>query len=286
MHQELRSRLAVIRDPAVRFLRIRLLGHCLEFLGPHHAISPSFLAADRPGVWRCGERGTGCYKRQMELVRLLPGFVLAVVLITATPGPAFALVVQRTAVRGLPHGLATLTGTGLGLYTWVLLVASGLAVVAASEIGFIVLKVVGTVVLAWFALRAFSAWRQLRSEPATQLAGAAPVTSPTTSAPFHAPQAIRAIGEGFTVQMANPKAAIFLLALYPQFVPPTMPLFQTAAILGVVQVAIESSLYIALALGVHRAGEWFRRSVVKRRLEAATGTVLLVLGVRLAFSHR
>lgn len=222
----------------------------------------------------------------MELVRLLPGFVLAVVLITATPGPAFALVVQRTAVRGLPHGLATLTGTGLGLYTWVLLVASGLAVVAASEIGFIVLKVVGTVVLAWFALRAFSAWRQLRSEPATQLAGAAPVTSPTTSAPFHAPQAIRAIGEGFTVQMANPKAAIFLLALYPQFVPPTMPLFQTAAILGVVQVAIESSLYIALALGVHRAGEWFRRSVVKRRLEAATGTVLLVLGVRLAFSHR
>ncbi|MBE7191440.1 MAG: LysE family translocator [Gordonia polyisoprenivorans] len=223
----------------------------------------------------------------MDLVRLLPGFVLAVVLITATPGPAFALVVQRTAVRGLPHGLATLTGTGLGLYTWVLLVASGLAVVAASEIGFVILKVVGVIVLAWFALRAFSSWWQLRSEPPAESTGAAPTaTSRTTRAPFRTPQAIRAIGEGFTVQMANPKAAIFLLALYPQFVPPTMPLFETAAILGVVQVAIESSLYIALALGVHRAGDWFRRSVVRRRLEAATGTVLLCLGVRLAFSHR
>lgn len=222
----------------------------------------------------------------MDLVRLLPGFVVAVVLITATPGPAFALIVQRTAARGLPHGLATLTGTGLGLYTWVLLVASGLAVVAASELGFIVLKIVGVIVLAWFALRAFSSWWRLRSEPTTELSSAANTASSMTTPPFRAPQAIRAAGEGFMVQMANPKAAIFLLALYPQFVPPTMPLFQTAAILGLVQVAIESSLYIALGLGVHHAGEWFRRSAVRRRLEAATGTVLLVLGVRLAFSHR
>ncbi|GAA2047989.1 LysE family translocator [Williamsia deligens] len=221
----------------------------------------------------------------MDLVELLPAFVLAVVVVTATPGPAFALIVQRTAVRGLRHGLATLTGTGLGLYTWVLLVASGLAVVAASEVGFVVLKIVGTIVLTWLALRAFMSWWRLRSEPTTLHSVASPV-SPMSPPSFGASQVIRAVAEGFTVQMANPKAAIFLLALYPQFVPHTMPLFRTAATLGVVQVAVESSLYIALALGVNRAGEWFRRSVVRRRLEAATGTVLLALGLRLAVSHR
>ena len=59
-----------------------------------------------------------------------------------------------------------------------------------------------------------------------------------------------------------------------------MPLFQTAAILGVIQVAIETLPYVGLALAVHRAGGWFRRSVVRRRLQAATGTVLLGCATR------
>ena len=88
------------------------------------------------------------------------------------------------------------------------------------------------------------------------------------------------------VQLANPKAAVFLLALYPQFVPDDRPLFATTAVLGLLQVAVEICVYGALALGVARAGSWFRSSVVRRRLEATTGAVLVALGVRLALSDR
>lgn len=215
------------------------------------------------------------------LVTNLPAFLLAVVLVSATPGPAFVLVVRRTAVRGLGYGLATVVGLEIGLYVWALLVASGFAVVAASEAGYLVLKVVGCGVLFWLAWRSFMAWRTERHYPTDLDPEAGRADDP---GPQHG--RLWAVGEGFVVQMANPKAAVFLLALYPQFVPADRPLFATTAVLGLLQVAVECCVYGALALGVSRANTWFRRSVVRRRLEAATGTVLVALGLRLAVSER
>lgn len=216
----------------------------------------------------------------MHLVTSLPAFLVAVVLVAATPGPAFALVVRRTAVRGLGYGLATVLGLEIGLYLWALLVASGFAVVAASEVGYLMLKVVGCCVLLWLAWRSFRAWWLDRGEPAPGPgAGRPPVGTGRRGHHW-------AVGEGLAVQLANPKAAVFLLALYPQFVPDDRPLFATTVVLGLLQVAVELCVYGALALGVARAGRWFRSSVVRRRLEATTGVVLVALGVRLAFSDR
>ncbi|MBO0878481.1 MAG: LysE family translocator, partial [Pseudonocardia sp.] len=65
-------------------------------------------------------------------------------------------------------------------------------------------------------------------------------------------------------------------------VPAGRPLFATTAGLALLQVALETGLYLALAAGVARAGGWFRRPRVRRRLEALTGTVLVGLGVRVA----
>jgi threonine/homoserine/homoserine lactone efflux protein len=223
----------------------------------------------------------------MHLVTSLPAFLLAVVLVSATPGPAFALVVRRTALRGLGYGIATIVGLELGLYVWALLVASGFAVVAASETGFLVLKVVGCCVLGWLALRCFRSWRDERRGTArSDAAGAADLSPGSGALVTDRRGPLWAVAEGFVVQLANPKAAVFLLALYPQFVPAGRPLFATTAVLGLLQVAVELCVYGALALGVSRASTWFRRSVVRRRVEAVTGTVLLALGVRLALSDR
>jgi threonine/homoserine/homoserine lactone efflux protein len=216
----------------------------------------------------------------VHLVTSLPAFLVAVVLVSATPGPAFALVVRRTAVRGLGYGLATVAGLEIGLYVWALLVASGFAVVAASEAGYLILKVVGCCVLLWLAWRSFRAWWLERRENTVGPAATGGSTEPRPRG------LLWATGEGMVVQLANPKAAVFLLALYPQFVPRDRPLFATTAVLGLLQVAVEICVYGALALGVARAGSWFRSSVVRRRLEATTGTVLVALGVRLALSDR
>jgi threonine/homoserine/homoserine lactone efflux protein len=45
----------------------------------------------------------------------------------------------------------------------------------------------------------------------------------------------------------HPKAAVFMIAFYPQFVPASRPLFATTALLAAVQVLIETAFYLTLA---------------------------------------
>ena len=52
------------------------------------------------------------------------------------------------------------------------------------------------------------------------------------------------------------------------FVPADRPLFATTALLALLQVAIETVLYLGLALFVSRAGAFFRRRAVRRRLRS------------------
>ncbi len=211
----------------------------------------------------------------MDLLAILPAFVVAVLLISASPGPAMALILRRAAVQGWRGAVPTVLGLELGLYVWALLAAAGFAaLVAVSQVAWVVLKVVGAGVLLHLGVRA---WRSALS-----------AHEPPDDGPA-APGARRwwaRFGEGAVVQLANPKAAVFMLAFYPQFVPAGRPLFATTAALALLQVAIETVLYLALAAAVGRAGGWFRRPRVRRRLEAVSGTVLVGLGVRVALAPR
>jgi threonine/homoserine/homoserine lactone efflux protein len=51
-------------------------------------------------------------------------------------------------------------------------------------------------------------------------------------------------------------------------------------------VAIEIVLYLTLAAAVGWASGWFRRSTVRRRLDAISGTVLVTFGLRMAAEGR
>jgi threonine/homoserine/homoserine lactone efflux protein len=212
----------------------------------------------------------------MDVVRTLPAFVLAVLLISASPGPAIALILRRAALRGFRGAVPTVLGLETGLYVWALLAAAGLsALVAASEVGFLVLRVVGAVVLVGLGLRSWRAVLRDRQAPAGEEVVAVEPEAGQT-------RRTRAYGEGVLVQLANPKAAVFMVAFYPQFVPDDRPLFATTALLALLQVTLETALYLSLAAGVARAGGWFRRRSVRRRLEAVSGTVLVALGLRVA----
>ena len=148
------------------------------------------------------------------------------------------------------------------------------ALVAASGVAYLVLRVVGAAVLLVLGVRAWrAAWRDTGHEVA------APVR-PTGRGWWSG------FGEGLLVQLANPKAAVFMVAFYPQFVPADGPVFTTTALLGLLQITVETGLYLALAAGVARAGAWFRRPRIRRRLDAISGTVLVGLGLRVAVSGR
>ncbi|MFG2058788.1 LysE family translocator [Micromonospora sp. NPDC048930] len=216
----------------------------------------------------------------MDLVATLPAFVAAVVLISASPGPAMALIMRRAALKGFSAAVPTVLGLEAGLYLWALFAAAGLAaLVAASEVAFIVLRVVGAGFLLYLGVKAWrTAWCSRRAD--TGLEGND--STPSTSARGWS----KAFGEGGVVMLANPKAAAFMIAFYPQFVPADRPLFATTALLALLQVVVEIALYLTLAAVVGRAGAWFRRPAVRRRLDAVSGTVLIALGLRLAAETR
>jgi len=211
----------------------------------------------------------------VDLLATLPAFLLAVVLISASPGPAMALILRRAALHGTRAAVPTVLGLELGLYLWALAAGAGLAaVVAASEVAYLVLRVVGAAVLLYLGLKAWKSALYDRSDSAlTAAEGSAHLTR-------------RAFGEGVLVQIANPKAAVFMFAFYPQFVPADGPVLAMTAALALVQVAVETCLYLALAAAVGRASAWFRRPRIRRRLEAASGTVLVGLGLRVAVTSR
>ena len=212
----------------------------------------------------------------MDVLSSLPAFVLAVLLISAWPGPAMALIFRRAALRGLRGAVPTVLGLELGLYVWALCAGAGFAaLVAASEVAYLVLRVVGAAVLLVLGFRAWrTAWRGR---------GAPVAVDPT---PVGRGRWWGSFGEGVVVQLANPKAAVFMIAFYPQFVPADGPVFATTAVLGLLQITLETGLYLALAAGVARAGAWFRRPRIRTRLEAVSGTVLVGLGLRVAVSSR
>src|SRR3712207_3748902 len=80
-----------------------------------------------------------------------------------------ALIVRRAALRGLPAAVPTVLGLELGLYVWALVAGAGFAaLVAASEVGYLVLRVVGAAVLLYLGVKAWrTAWLARRDGAAT-----------------------------------------------------------------------------------------------------------------------
>jgi len=87
-------------------------------------------------------------------------FLPVAILLTITPGVATVLVIQTAARDGRKAALATTAGNSLGVLTWALAAAVGIAtVIAASAVAFTVVKLCGAVVLLWMGVRALLARR-------------------------------------------------------------------------------------------------------------------------------
>lgn len=225
----------------------------------------------------------------MILLHQLPTFLGAVLLIASVPGPAVALLIRRCllaparegsthgAAGGFRAGMPIVLGLETGIYFWIIAAGAGVAaLVAASHVAFTVLRVVGALVLGLLGIQALRAARRGRYDadlpPTDQLPAARLL-----------PRGRRGgYALGLVTNLANPKPAVFAFAFYPQFIPHGYPVLPTAAILGLLQITVETALYLGFAALIGRARHWLRRSRVRRMLDMVCGTVLIGLGLRVA----
>lgn len=212
-----------------------------------------------------------------HILDVLPAFALACLAVAVLPGPATALYLQRSVRDGRRAGLAAVVGNQIGVFGWALAAGAGLtALLQANTILFDVLHIVGAVVLVCLGV---SAWRNARHEAGefgAGLIGKLP-SGHTPGAAFRA---------SLISIAANPKAAVFAFSFFPQFLPSHGPVLATAAALGVIQVSIDGAYCVGLVLLATYVRPWLGRAAVRRRLERTLGTILIALGIQLAFDAR
>lgn len=205
--------------------------------------------------------------RRGYAVAVLWTFVPIAALMTVTPGPGTAMVVRSALRDGWRSGVLTVAGNSLGVIAWALLSVLGVsALVAASEVAFIALKLAGAAVLIWLGVQS------LRGAGERQ--------------PLERPGSGRAFRDGLVTSLANPKLAVFFVALFPQFVEPGSSALPTTLLMAALIVTFDFAWYTSLAVLVTRAKSGLMRSRVGRWLERTTGTVLIALGARVAIENR
>jgi threonine/homoserine/homoserine lactone efflux protein len=87
---------------------------------------------------------------------------------------------------------------------------------------------------------------------------------------------------GLATDLLNPKVGVFFVTFLPGFVPSGHPVGSTSLMFGAIFV-IETAAYFALLLMLAgRITRWMSQPAIRRRLDRATGLVLIGFGVRLA----
>jgi threonine/homoserine/homoserine lactone efflux protein len=205
----------------------------------------------------------------------LAAFLVVATVVIVTPGPDTALTIRNTLLGGRRSGVFTAIGVAAGQTTWNLATAAGVAaVLAASEGVFRAVKYVGAAYLAYLGLQAV--------RTAVRRDG---IASKVTDPPARLGPRI-ALRQGLVSNLTNPKMAAFFPALLPQFAPEGDAAFLVLLALGLIFALMTLAWLMAYALVVAKAGDFLQRERIRRLLEAATGVVLIALGLRLATEER
>jgi threonine/homoserine/homoserine lactone efflux protein len=198
-------------------------------------------------------------------------------IVIVTPGPDTALTIRNTLLGGRSAGISTAAGVVAGQAVWALATSLGVvALLVASEPLFLAIKYAGA---AYLILLGIQALRAALSSPRERMAaiGAGGARKLTPGAAFR---------QGLVSNLGNPKMAVFFASLLPQFVPMGGATFRAFLSLGIVFCGMTFTWLAAYAVVVAKAGEVLLRPKVRRAMEAATGAVLIALGLRIAAEQR
>lgn len=195
-------------------------------------------------------------------------FLVASIVIAVTPGPG-AVTSMSTGIRhGYGHALRAIAGLQLALWLQIAVVVAGLgAVLAASETGFLALKLAGAAYLVWLGIQK---WR-------------APVVPLDADVP---PPAHGLFLQGLFVNLTNPKAIVFMAALVPQFIDPDGSALLQFFILGATMSGVDTVVMSCYALLAARCRPWFTEPHTLRLQNRFFGGLFVAAGGLLAASSK
>ena len=211
----------------------------------------------------------------MTIGEALWGFAIVAALLTILPGLDSALVLRSALTQGRRPAIATAMGINTGSLVWGAAAGVGAAaLLAASELAFTGLKLVGAGYLVYLGVRMLVA--SFRGKTGVELAGAA----------RPAPSLWGAYARGAFTNLLNPKVGVFYIALIPQFIPEGVNPLGMGVLLAVVHNLESLVWFAAIIFAADAARRWMSSARVTRWIDRVTGGILVGFGAVLAFESR
>lgn len=199
-------------------------------------------------------------------------YLIAIIALCVTPGPAVLLIISQALARGARSANWSILGIESGNVFYYSVSATGLgAVLLTSYKLFFAIKYIGAAYLVWLGIL-------------TYLNKATPLSIPSASGMKGS--WLQSFLNGLVLQMANPKALLFYVALLPQFVNPARPVIPQMVILGCTGIVVE---FIVLSTYSHCATHLVRLAGAQRFANLSrrvAGSILLIAGVGMATIRR
>jgi leucine efflux protein len=206
----------------------------------------------------------------------LSTYLLGAVFIVLLPGPNSLYVLSLASRHGVRAGYLGACGVFVGDTLLMVLAATGVAsLLQASPALFTLLKYLGAGYLAWLGVGLLgSAWKMWQ------------VGQSDVAAPPPQVDATRPLRAGLVICLINPKAIMFFVSFFIQFVDPgyAYPVL-SFAILGVL-FQILSALYLSALIlgGAHLARQFRSRRRLVAGASGAVGAMFIGFGAKLAKS--
>jgi len=198
-------------------------------------------------------------------------FVVTEFLLCLTPGPAVLFVTSHGLSQGGRASLWANAGILAGNTFYYVLSAVGVGAILLSSFEvFTLLKYVGAAYLVYLGVRTFS--------------GAGLAADPDRSRATTV--GLRTLTRGFALQVANPKAMMFFVALLPQFIDPARPVEIQLLVLAVTGVVIEFFVLGGYGYLASRAATLMRQPRFVRVTNRLSGGMLCAAGAGLALTSQ
>ncbi|KUO20592.1 leucine efflux protein LeuE [Streptomyces dysideae] len=210
----------------------------------------------------------------------LSTYALGTLLIILLPGPSSLYTLSVAARRGVRSGYRAASGVFIGEGLLMVLTAAGLSsLLTANDFVFSVIKYAGAGYLAWIAVgmirSAWAMWRNRRM-------AASPAEAP--EAAHGAADAERPFRRSLLITLLNPKAILFFISFFVQFVDPSYP--HPALSFGLLALIYQviSVSYVTLLIlgGTYLSAQFRRRRRLSAGLTSGAGALFLGFAAKLA----
>jgi threonine/homoserine/homoserine lactone efflux protein len=209
----------------------------------------------------------------MPPLESLVAFFVATAVFAYIPGPAMLYTTAQTVARGQRAGWMAAFGIHIGGYAHVGAAAFGLAMLfSAVPVLYTVLKFAGGAYLIWMGVKLFTSKSSI----------------PTSSLDFVDKTPQRAFWQSVTVEVLNPKTALFFVAFLPQFADPSaaLPIWSQLLILGTIVNIVYSSADVVCVVLAGKVVSLFRGSRSLGRIaQRLGGSIVIALGLNVIL-HR